>query len=264
MADWDKYYAKGYQPVAPIWMWMKALLSANRLRRQSLLNRQRDYVSLSSRPELFRLHQGMNALLARGEASWRSFDYGAGYFYQSYRDISVTGFRDTEARIETMGLLRRLAGLRVLEIGCNSGFLSCQIASSALRVDALDVAPHLIDIARQVAAYKNIRNCEFHLSSFEEFPEEAKYDIVLSFANHSTYDGNTRHSASEYLAKCRRMLARSGILLFESHPAEYERRPNEAIIAWLREAFHIESAHVLRYGTFLDRDRLFVVARCRE
>jgi len=264
VSRWQKYYSGQYQPVAPILMAATAIFSINRLRRQSLINRQKDYLGIASRPDLFRLHQKMNGLLAEGDLNWNSYDYGEGYFYQSYRKIGVTGFRDTEKRVDAMGLMQRVTEKDVFEIGSNAGFLSCQIAAAARSVDACEIAPHLVRIAQEAAAFERISNCRFQSSSFEDFPEQKRYDVVLSFANHSTYDGNTRQPLDEYLAKCRRMLVAGGIFLFESHPPQHEGRSHQEVVDCLAEQFRVEAAEVLTYGTFLDRDRLFVVARGRN
>jgi SAM-dependent methyltransferase len=244
-----------------MFMAVAVIFSPSRLRKQALINRQKDYIAISNRPHLFRLHRKISSLLADGELNWRSYDYGEGYLYQSYKGICLTGFRDTEKRIAAMELPGRVAGQHVLEIGSNTGFISCQIAAAARRVDACEIAPHLVGISNEVAAFNNICNCSFNLSSFEEFPEETIYDSIISFANHSTYDGNTHHSFSEYLAKCRRMLVPGGKLLFESHPLQHEGRSKEEIVSSLQECFVVESSQVLDYGTFLDRNRLFIVAR---
>jgi hypothetical protein len=60
------------------------------------------------------------------------------------------------------------------------------------------------------------------------------------------------------------MLVPGGRLLFESHPLQYESRTMEEIVSNLQEYFIIESSEVLDYGTFLDKNRLFIVARRDE
>jgi 2-polyprenyl-3-methyl-5-hydroxy-6-metoxy-1,4-benzoquinol methylase len=257
------YYSRGYRFLAPFAIGLEALLCRNPVRRQSLINRQRDYLALGRHPELFGLHRRLDALLADGVRQWKSYDYGEGYFYQSYGEIHVSGLRDTEQRIAAMDLPKRVAGARVLEVGCNTGFLTCQLAASAAHVDGCDIAPHLLQVAGEVAAHRGVANCSFHLAPFETFEPAGRYDVVISFANHATYDGNTSLPLSEYLEKCRRLLADGGTLLFESHPPQHEKRSREELLACIGEAFEPVEAGVLDYGTFLDRNRLFVVARRR-
>ena len=81
-----------------------ALFARSRLRRLSLLNRQKDYLRLSSNPELFLLHRKLNQHLLEQSDNWEDYDYGEGYFYQSLDSIGITGFRDTKARVEAMAL----------------------------------------------------------------------------------------------------------------------------------------------------------------
>ena len=80
----------------------------------------------------------------------------------------------------------------VLEIGCNSGFIACSIASNTKFIVAFDIMEDLIKLANEVKAYKNIKNIIFYKSSFENLNIKKKFDVILSFANHSTYDNQTK------------------------------------------------------------------------
>lgn len=230
------------------------------LRRLSLLNRYRDYLGLARNPDLLPVHRAINTQLAESARSWASYDYGEGYFYQSLPGLGISGLRDTAARVQAMRLRERLAGRRVLEIGCNSGFIALSIADVAAEVVGFDINPHLIGIAREAALSLKHQNLRFEVSTFEDFNESTTFDAVLSFANHSTYDGNTRQGIEEYFTRCRDLLAPGGLLLFESHTPSHEGDGLEGVIAVIGRLFAIHERHVLGSGSFLDRGRTFVVA----
>lgn len=237
-----------------------ALIANSRLRRLSLVNRYRDYLGLAGKPDLLSLHRRLNEHLAISAQTWSSYDYGEGYFYQSMPRIGVSGLRNTAARVEAMNLQNLVAGKRVLEIGCNSGFLALLMAERAAHVTGMDVNPHLIDIARDTAAYLGLKNVQFDVGSFEDFTAPEPFDVVLSFANHHTYDGNTRQSIEEYFAKCRDLLAPGGLFLFESHTPAYEGAGLAGVIDTIGRLFTIREKKTLSGGTFLDRGRTFIVA----
>ncbi len=122
---------------------------------------------------------------------------------------------------------------------------------------------YLIDIACEVTDYLDVDNTELHASSFEDFQSDRPFDVVLSFANHSTYDGQTKNTLDEYFDKCHRSCADDGLLLFESHPPAYEGDGLDAAVNVIEGRFTILERHVLEYGGFLDRGRTFIVARKR-
>jgi len=244
-------------------MLLDSLLAKSKMERIGWTNRQKDYAKLRERPELLALHARLLELSIALSEQWKSYDYGEGYFYQSFDAVGITGLRDTRGRVDSMKLLERLKGKRVLEIGCNSGFLTLMIAETAKHVNGFDINPYLIDMARVVAEHLGIDNVSFETTTFETLRNEDTYDAVLSFANHSTYDKNTRFAIEEYFSKCRSLLAPDGVLLFESHPPEHEAGRLPDVLAIIENLFHVEEVEVLNYGTFLDRGRTFAVGRNR-
>jgi SAM-dependent methyltransferase len=153
----------------------------------------------------------------------------------------------------------------VLEIGSNSGFLSLAVAGAARRVVAFEINPFLVEAGRIGARYLGIGNVEFSVSSFEEFdPGAERFDDVLSFANHHTYDGNTRQGLDDYFRRCHGLLRPGGRLIFESHPPALEGRDFARTVEIIERHFDVERSEVHRYGTFLDQDRRFLVAVRRD
>jgi SAM-dependent methyltransferase len=230
------------------------------LRRASLLNRYRDYLNLARRPDLLPLHRALNEQLVASARNWESYDYGEGYFYQSCPQIGVSGLRDTAARVEAMGLREKLAGRRVLEIGCNSGFVALSVADVAGEVTGFDINPHLVQVAREAAIWLKADNAGFEVCSFENFTADGPFNAVLSFANHHTYDGNTRQDLETYFRKCRELLVPGGLFLFESHAPDHEGEGLAGVIETIGRLFTIRERRVLNVGSFLDRGRTFVVS----
>jgi len=230
------------------------------LRRASMLNRYHDYLNLGRHPELLPLHRALNEQLVASAREWSSYDYGEGYFYQSFPQIGVSGLRDTAARVAAMGLREKLAGRRVLEIGCNSGFLGLSVADVAREVTGFDINPYLVRMACEAAMWLGTDNTRFDVSSFEDFTSDQAYDAVLSFANHHTYDGNTRQDLETYFRKCRDLLPPGGLFLFESHAPDHEGEGLAGVIEIIGRLFTIRERRVLNVGSFLDRGRTFAVA----
>ncbi len=257
-----KYYRR-HSPFAHLAFWWAAVRSRSGARRMALLNRQKDYMALQHRPDLLPLHYELNQQLWAAHRQWPSHDYGASYFYQSCAELGIRGLRHTEARVAAMRLDTRLQGQRVLEIGCNTGFLSLAMARSAGEVSAFDINPHLITIARRAAGFLNVNNVRFWTGAFEELQAREPVDTVVSFANHCTFDGNTLQPLQAYFQRCWALLAPGGVLLFESHAPAYEGDSLATVMATLEEWFEIEQRQILRQGSFLDQGRTFVVARRR-
>lgn len=258
-----KYYAKP-SSWAPIRMPFDAILARSNIEKMGLLNRQRDYIKIRDEPRMLALHHKINETLIRSANEWDSYDYGEGYFYQSFRPIHITGLRDTIGRVEAMDLRKHLAGKTVLEIGCNTGFLALSVADVAERIDGFDINPFLIEIARVVAEYMGTENVDFQTSRFEDWTTQKRYEVVLSFANHSTYDRNTEQSIEDYFDRCVAATNPGGMLLFESHPPEHEGDGLAGVLATIEARYELLEERVLDYGGMLDRGRTYVVARLRD
>jgi SAM-dependent methyltransferase len=262
-AAYQRYYDAPSR-LAAIRFGFDALVAPARLRSLSLRNRRKDYVHLSAHPERRPLHAEFNRQLALQEQRWDSHDYGEGWFYQSSAELGITGLRDTAGRVDAFNLLELVGGKSVLEIGCNTGFLSLAVAAAAARTVAFDANPYLIAIAEAARRFLNRQNVEFLVSDFESFASEAPFDVVLSFANHHTYDGRMRLDLETYFARCHALTRRGGRLVFESHPPELEGNAFGHTLAIIERFYTIERSEIHDYGTFLDRRRRFLVAVRRE
>ncbi len=258
-----KYY-ETYSASAPLIFMLAGLFTRTHVRKLSAMNRHKDYMALGKTPELLPLHHAMNTELLRAAAEWDSYDYGEGYFYQGLDLVGITGLRNTRSRVDAMQLEQLVAGKTVLEIGCNSGFLSVMIAHAAQRVVGFDINPHLIKIGQLAAEHIGADNVELLVTSFEDYKEPEPFDVVLSFANHHTFDENTKQSIDDYIDRCHQATKPGGLLVFESHPPEHEGDGLPGVRACIERHYDITEERVLDHGTYLDRGRTFMLATRRD
>lgn len=235
-----------------------AIFCKSPIRRLSLANRLRDYIAVAGDPSLQALHAKLNQFLFDSINNWKSYDYGEGYFYQGLGGLHITGLRDTDSRIKFMELAEEVQGRRVLEVGCNAGFIAVSIAPRCKEIVAFDINPFLLSIAEEVRTYLGIANCHFMCTAFEDLVIAEKFDVVLSFANHSTYDKNTTQSVQSYFRQCWELLKPDGIFLFESHPPEHEGEGFKEVLRIIDHYFEIKKHVVHTKGTFLDQNRHFI------
>ena len=232
-------------------------LSDSNAKKQAILNRLKDYFFIKKQ---LSLHYEIAKILEEQGENYDSYDYGEGYFYQSCKPLHITGFRNTEARIAGMKLREHLKGKTVLDIGTNAGFLPLEVSDVCKSIDAFDINPYLIRIAKASAEFLNIHNVNFWAGVFEDFNEDKTYDVVLSFANHSTYDHNTKQSVEDYFKKCHKYVKDGGVLLFESHHPSYETPERlEKVLAILKRYFDVERICKLTRGSSGDRGRTFAI-----
>lgn len=224
------------------------------------LQRFKDFQALLKEdPTYHKLHQEFYEIIEKSK-DWEGYDYNEGYFYQSFPMGKIHGLRDNKARIEEYSLLKEVKDKQVLDIGCNMGFLDCELSASADHIDGFDVNPYLIEIANKAKIFFSINNCHFFTTSFEDFESASlKYDVIFSFANHSTYDGKTKHTLQEYINKIYNLLKEDGVLLLESHAPAYEKNFSN-VLSIVEEKFNIASTKIQSKGTYLDINRTFIKA----
>ncbi len=261
----EKYlsYYMVYSVRAPIIFIFDMLFRAKTSGEKISLNyRLRDYLRLQGQPQLLVLHRKINSILFEATRKWPDHDYGEGYFYQSCNEVRIGGLRDTAARVEAMHLRDYCKNAYIIDIGCNSGFLDIAIAPYAKKIIGFDINPFIIDIGKEILAYVNITNVALSKMTFEEFTPSQPADVILSFANHSTFDGNTGQTVRAYIEKCHRILRPKGLLLFESHHPTYESQQSlEQTSRIIGEMFSIQERRVLQSKNFFDNGRTFIVAQ---
>lgn len=164
------------------------------------------------------LHNKLEKHLDEQSEKWKSFIYAQEKgFYQGFDEIGIVGCRPTEKRFERYDIRKHLSKDKTtLDIGSNCGFFSLYLSKFVKNVDGVEINPYLVAIANDTKEFLSINNVTFHNTEFEKFNSEKKFDLVLSFANDSTIDDNTKIHLEEYIRKISLHLTNNGILLFES------------------------------------------------
>jgi 2-polyprenyl-3-methyl-5-hydroxy-6-metoxy-1,4-benzoquinol methylase len=150
--------------------------------------------------------------------------HGLGSFYQSCEELAICGQRPTSARFSAYGLESLLdPDQRLLDIGCNCGFLALECARHVKQVHGFDINPRFIAIGNAAKRVLGRRNCELSTSSFEDFRSDAPFDVIFSFAVHHWIG----QPIPEYAERLKRMLNPGGMVLVESqdvstHDADWD------------------------------------------
>jgi SAM-dependent methyltransferase len=164
------------------------------------------------------LHIKLQNHLEDQKKNWDSFIYAQKLgFYQGFDEIKIDGCRSTEKRFKNYGIDKYLSKEKIaLDIGCNCGFFTLHVSKLLKRIDGIDINPYLIKIGKDTKEFLKNINTDYFCSGFEDFKSSKKYDIIFSFANDSTIDGNTKFSFNQYIEKIWNYLADDGLLIFES------------------------------------------------
>ena len=243
----------------------KLLLIPDSLKRLSAQNELKDYrVMLSmSDPKFWELHEQLEKIRLEIKDKYRSYDYGNGYYYQSMKTINISGYRNTEERIQRLNLENRVNGKTVLDIGTNAGFILLSLSKEISSGVGVEFNPYLVKTGKAVQRYLGVDNIEFVSNSFEDYqPLGQLFDVILSLANHSTYDNNTRQSLDDYFKKSSSLLQKNGELIFESHPPQIEPKEKlEETLSAIGKYFIIEEKTTFNMKGFLDKNRTYVFAK---
>jgi 2-polyprenyl-3-methyl-5-hydroxy-6-metoxy-1,4-benzoquinol methylase len=246
---------------------VKSIFINNNLKKLATQNELKDYKSIlkEENDKLWKLHQKLETIRLEEKANYKSYDYGSGYYYQSFESLHISGYRNTEQRIQQLELDSRTKGKSVLDIGANAGFILLSIAESISIGTGIEFNPYLVKTAQLAKEYLEIKNTSFIASSFEDYSSSHQnFDIVLSLANHSTYDGNTKHSLHEYFKKIAELLNSDGQLIFESHPPEIEPEEKlEQTTEAIEQYFVIKEKPNVRMDGFLDKGRTYIIANVK-
>jgi hypothetical protein len=63
-----------------------------------------------------------------------------------------------------------------------------------------------VAIGKDVSEFLDIGNIAFHQMDFLEFESSEEYDLIMSFANHKTIDGNMDPDLRKYFLRLHDML----------------------------------------------------------
>lgn len=199
------------------------------VRRAALLHRIGSYFLarsadvLASAPKRANLHgtlqADIEAVLRRYRADAGTFKYFYGHPYQGLAIAGVFGDRLCDPRFDEYALREHIRPSdRVLDIGCNCGFMAILAAYRiGCRAEGIDINPYMIEIGRLVADHLGVGwLVRLHAGRLQEFRPDP-FDVVMSFATHWTDDENYRVSIREHMERMRSYLKPGGKLVFESH-----------------------------------------------
>jgi SAM-dependent methyltransferase len=98
--------------------------------------------------------------------------------------------RETARHLIDFGYLVQLlevhAGMRVCELGCGSGWLTCYLARAGAEAKRYDISPGMIEIARERAQAEHV-DAHFEVADFEGLDLDRRFDacVVYDALHHS-------------------------------------------------------------------------------
>jgi SAM-dependent methyltransferase len=137
------------------------------------------------------LSDGFAELKERLRTTWMAGDFG---------EIAKLNSQGGEDFIQRIDLKR---GTKVLDVACGTGNQSIPAGRAGAEVIGLDIAPNLLEQARQRAAAEKLK-IEFIEGDAEKLPyDAARFDVVLSMFG-AMFAPRPEVVASELLRVCRR------------------------------------------------------------
>lgn len=112
--------------------------------------------------------------------------------YERYAEVfaASAGHREYNARLAEFlpGLLERLSisATSVIDVACGVGDLAMALTRQGYRVTGVDVAPTMIDIARQRAAEAGL-DVTFEVADMRRLPHQEQFDLALCFGDSLNY-----------------------------------------------------------------------------
>lgn len=193
---------------------------------------------------LARLHQQIEEVLRRQRREYGSYYYFYGFPYQALGILGVYGERATEERFESYALRDLIYQRdRVLDIGCNCGFMALYTAyRTGCRADGVDINPHMVEIGTLCTEYLRLSDrVTLQAARIQDFAPTQPYTVVFSFATHWTDDENYRVPLREHFERCATYLAPRGLLVFESHANDVGNADFYAAIDGIVDLFDLDS-----------------------
>lgn len=221
---------------------------------------EKDKQNLLHNNALVQLHNELNKLNKAQIEQWGSLVYCDGYYYQGYKRIGINGIKPSEERIEGYEIHSYFSKEKsVLDIGSNSGFMSCYLSEFVKEIDAIELNPYLSDMGVVTANFLNIKNINFLKNNFIEYDFIKKYDIVFSLSNHYTIDGNLNMGFEDYIKKIYNVMHDGGVLFFESHNINGDDSDMELKFKIASKYFTLVKYKMVRSFFPQDIDKLFSV-----
>lgn len=187
-----------------------------------------------------------------------TLDYGSGYFYQNCPTINLSGLRNTKYRSETLRLKEIAKDKSILDIGCNIGSMIFYELKGHF-VDGIEYNKYCVEAANCVKKYLELKKIKFFCHDFLKYKFEKKYDVILSLANHHTYDGGIDDTEA-YFFKIKNLLSKRGEIYLESHHPQIESNDFflKIINDYLMDEFQIIRQGQYKSRNFFDNGRVFL------
>ncbi len=166
------------------------------------------------------LHKKIDAVLERQGREYHHYAYFYGKPYQALGILGVFGERSTEERFEEYELRDKIVSTdRLLDIGCNCGFMSVYTSfRTGCDAHGIDINSYMVEIGGLCAQYLALDDkVRLEPVNIHDFTPIGPYSVVFSFATHWTDDDNYRVPLREHLERLHGYLDQGGLLIFESH-----------------------------------------------
>jgi SAM-dependent methyltransferase len=220
--------------------WLRRSRSLVRYMNHHVTNQQSDWF-IDGLPGL---HRQISDILRRQKTEYGSLQYFYGYPYQALGILNVYGERGTEERFDAYGIADLVTREdRVLDIGCNCGFMAVLTAyRTGCSAVGIDINPYMAEIGTACARYLRLENrVTIMPGRIQEFSDRQPFTVVFSFATHWTDDFNYRVPLREHFERCYSYLARNGLLVFETHAADVGSETFYAALEEMSDLFALQS-----------------------
>ena len=143
--------------------------------------RNRDYFSSNHEMMLKHLDYYMDIMEERCQSM---SPFGNKLTYQSFLKLGLSGQRNNENRLEVYQIPVRLSkNDTVLDIGCNCGFFTLQVAPYVGFITGIDVDEHLINIGERTKILLGIENARFEVRDlWQSDVMERRYSVIFALA----------------------------------------------------------------------------------
>ena len=103
----------------------------------------------------------------------------------------------------------KLAGKKVLDVGCGSGRVSFMLAKEGANVTGVDYSENMLNLAKNYQTKHGISNVKFVHGDLEQFSPDEKFDISIALGVVDYVD-----NAEEFLSKVNALTKSKTIISF--------------------------------------------------
>ena len=128
-----------------------------------------------------------------GELAYLKIAGEAGIAFATNKPYSDPACGDSMIAIGTLRNLLPAPPVRMLDLGCGTGWTSCMFARMGYDVIGQDIAPDMISCANHNKAREQLVNVKFVVSDYESMPYDSEFDCAMFF-------DSLHHAEDEYLA----------------------------------------------------------------